>query len=182
MGEIFDLHTESEARAKAELADDLNKQLCSTLGLGTRARKVLAAAARGQTPVSLAAAVGAVNPAPTRQTPTESELPSLFAAHETLEEAPAQEWLAGALGPLNTLVSDGTGDGLQGYEDVPVAANICTAVELRRAAAMGDIRDQNKRHCAREPGRELLSRAGAEGERGARHRSHGRQGRGAPPP
>jgi len=151
VGEFFDLHTESEARAKAELADDLNKQLCSTLGLGPRdfkkveldhagrARKVLAAAARGQTPGSLAAAVGAVNAALTRQTPAESELPSLFAAHGKLEEAPAQEWLASALGPLNALVSDGTGDGLQGYEDVPVAANTCTAVELRRAAAMGDI-------------------------------------------
>ena len=65
MGEFFDLYTGSEARAKADLANDLKKQLRSTPGLGPRdfkkveldhagrARAVLAAAARGQAPGAL---------------------------------------------------------------------------------------------------------------------------------
>ena len=56
---------------------------------------------------ALATVVGAVTAAPSRQTPTESELLSLFAAHEELEEEPARWWLAGALGPLNALVPEG---------------------------------------------------------------------------
>ena len=104
VGEFFDLHPGNEAHARADFTDDLKKQLCSTPGLGPRdfkkaeldhavgrARAVLAATARGQAPGALAAAVGAVTAAPTRQTPTESELLSSFAAHEELEEEPVQK-------------------------------------------------------------------------------------------
>ena len=86
VGKFLDLHTGSEARAKT--TSDLKKQLCNTPGLGPRhfkkveldragrARAILAAMARGQAPGcdtgALAAAVGAVTAAPTRQTPTES--------------------------------------------------------------------------------------------------------------
>ena len=80
---------------------------------------------------------------PTRQAPTESELLRLFDAHEELEEGPAQELQAGGLGPLNALVPDGAGD-------VRIAANTCTVVELRRAAALDELRDQDERHCASE--------------------------------
>ena len=141
VGEFFDLHPGPEARAKADLPNDLKKQLCETPFLGPfdfkrveldhagRARAVLAAAARGRTAGALAAAVGAVTSAAARHTPTETELLSLFAAYEELEEERAQEWKAGALGPLGALVPDGAGDGPRGYEDVLVAASTYTAVE-----------------------------------------------------
>ena len=77
-----------------------------------RVRALLAAAVRGRTPDALAAVVGAVTTAAARHTPTETELLSLFAAYEELEEEPAQEWIAGTLGPLGALVPDGAGDGL----------------------------------------------------------------------
>ena len=101
MGEFFDLHPGNEAQAGVDLTNDLKKQLCSAPGLGPRdfkeveldragrARAVLAAAARGQVPGALAAAVCAVTAAPARQTPAVSELLSLFAAHGELEEEPA---------------------------------------------------------------------------------------------
>ena len=102
MGEFFDLHPGNGARARADLTNDLKKQPCSTPGLGPRdfkkvkldhagrASAVLAATARGRASDALAAAVGAVAAAMTRQTPTETELLGLFAAHGEIEETPAQ--------------------------------------------------------------------------------------------
>ena len=160
MGEFIDLHPGPEARAKANLTNDLKKQQCEASCLGPRdlkkveldhagrARAVLAAAARGRTPDALAAAVGAVTAAAARHTPAKIELLSLFAAYEELEGEPAQEWIAGALGPLGALVPDGAGDGLRGYEDVLVAASTCTAVELRRAAALDELSGQYWKPCA----------------------------------
>ena len=103
VGEFFDLNSGPEVRAKADLTSDLKKRLCETscmvpcdfkkveLDHAGRARAVLAAAARGRTPDALAAAVGAVTAAAARHTPAETELLSLFAAYEELEEDPAQE-------------------------------------------------------------------------------------------
>ena len=121
VGEFFDLHPGPEACAKADLTNDLKKQQCETPFLGPqdfkkaeldhagRVRTVLAVAAQGRAPDALAAAVGAVTAAAARHTPTETELLSLLAAYEELEEEPAQEWIAGALGPLGALVPDGPG-------------------------------------------------------------------------
>ena len=100
----FDLHPGPERLAKADLTNDLKKQLCETpclrprdfrkveLDHAGRAREVLA---RGRVLDVLAAAVGAVTAATARHTPTETELLSIFAAHEELEGEPAQEWIAG---------------------------------------------------------------------------------------
>ena len=115
----------TSTESQGGLTNDLRKGLCSTPGIGPldfrrveldgaeRARSVLATAEREQVPSALAAAVSAMTAEP-RQTPPESGLLSLFAAHGELEGESAQEWLAGALGPLNALVPDGAGDGLRG--------------------------------------------------------------------
>ena len=187
MGKFFDLHPGPEPRAKVDLTKDLKKKSCERPCLGPRdfkkveldhagrARAVLAAAVQGRAPGALAAAVA-------RHTPTETELPSLFAAYGELEEEPAQEWIAGAMGPFGALVPDGAGDGLRGYEDVLVAASTSTAVELRRAAVLDELRDQGRLTLrSREPAREFLRRAGAEGGRGVRNRLGGGKGRDASP-
>ena len=46
------------------------------------------------------------------------------------------------------ILEDGAGGGLRGCGDVLVAANTCTAVELRRAAALDELRNQDGTHCA----------------------------------
>ena len=155
MGEFFDLHPGPERLAKAGLINDLKKQLCETpflgpcdfrkveLGYAGRARAVLAAAALGRAPGALAAAVGAVTAAAVRHTPTESELLSFFAAHEELKGGAAQEWIAGALEPFGALAPDGAGGGLRGYGDVLLPASLCLAAELRRAASLDELRDQD---------------------------------------
>ena len=86
VGELFDLHPKLQRNARADLINILKKGLCSTPGLdlrdfkraeldgAERARYVLAAAARGQMPGNLAAAVSAVTSASGRQTPPESDL------------------------------------------------------------------------------------------------------------
>ena len=94
VGGFFDLHPVTQRLTRSDLTNDLPKELCSTPSLGLRdftrvelvnaerARSVLAAAARGQIPATLAAAVGAVTAAPARQAPSESGLCNFFAAHE----------------------------------------------------------------------------------------------------
>ena len=160
VGEFFDPHPGTQRLARTDLANDLQKKRCSTPGLGPRdfkrteldnaerAHSVLAAAARGQMPGTLAAAVGAVTAAPARQRPPESDLLSLFAAHEELEGELVQEWLAGVLGPLSALVPDGTGDGLRGYEGALVALHEGAVDEARRAAILHELGDQDGRNCA----------------------------------
>ena len=158
--EFFYLHPGPEGRAKADLTNDQKRQLCETepllgpcdfekaeLNHAERARAVLEAAARGRTPGALAAVVGAVTAAAARQTPTGTELLGLFAAYGELEGEPAQEWIAGALGPLGALVLDGAGDELRGYDDVLVAASMCT-VKLRRTVSLDELRDQDGKPCA----------------------------------
>ena len=71
-----------------------------------------------------------------RHVPNETGLLGPFAAFEALEGEPAQEWMAGALGPLGALVPDGAGDILRGYGDVLMSAGLLSAVELRRAASL----------------------------------------------
>ena len=75
------------------------------------------------------------------------DLLSLFAAHEELEGEPAQEWSAGALGPLNSFVPDGVGDVLRGYEDVLFGAHECMVDEVCRAATLDELRDQDQKQC-----------------------------------
>ena len=148
MGEFFDRHPGPERMARADLTNDLKKLLCETdpllrpcdfhraeLDHAGRARAVLAAAARGRALDEWAAAVGAGGPAGPGCEPSDAELLGSLIGYEALEGEPAQEWIAGALGPLGALVPDGAGDGFRGYEDVLAPADLCSADELRRAAA-----------------------------------------------
>ena len=104
MGEFFDLHPGPEGLAEADLTSNLKRQLCETEPLlrpcdfkrvkpdhAGRARAVLAAAARGRAPGTLAAAVGAVTAAEARHVPTETELLGRFAAFGALEGEPTQD-------------------------------------------------------------------------------------------
>ena len=115
-----------------------------------RARAVLAAAARGRAPDARAAAVGAVSAAGAGHELSDAELLGSLVGHEAIEGEPAQEWIVGALGTLGALVPDGAGDGFRGYEDVLMPADLCSAVELRRAAALDELRDQDGKPCAPE--------------------------------
>ena len=45
---------------------------------------------------------------------------------------------------------DGAVDGFRGYEGVLMPAALCSAVELRRAAALDELRDQDGKPCAPE--------------------------------
>ena len=161
VGEFFDRHPEPEPLARADLTNDLKMQLCKSdpllrpcdfkrveLDHAGRARAVLAAAARGRAPDALAAAVGAVTAAGVEHVPSEAKLLGSFASFEAHEREPAQEWIAEALGSLGALVPDGAGGGFRGYEDVLMPADLCSAVELRRAAALDELRDQDGKPCA----------------------------------
>ena len=156
VGEFFDRHPGPEVLARADLTNDLKRQLCKTephlrlcnfkraeLDHAERARAVLAAAARGRAPDALAAAVGAVIAAGEKHFPNEAELLGRFAAFEAPEGEPSQEWIAGALGPHGALVPDGARGGYRGYRGVFTSADLCSAVELLRAAALDELRDED---------------------------------------
>ena len=163
VGEFFDRHPGPERIARADLTNDLKKQLFETdpplrscnfrrmeLDHAERARAVLAAAARGQAADARAATVSVVGPAGPGHELSDTELLGRLVAYEAIEKEPVQEWLAGALGPLGALVPDGAGDGFRGYEDVLMPADLCSAVELRRAAALEKLRGQDGKPFALE--------------------------------
>ena len=96
------------------------------------------AAARGRAPDAWAAAVGTVGPAGPGREPSAAELLRSLIGYEAPEGEPAQERIAGALGPLGALVHDRPGEGFRGCEDMLAPADSCSAGELRRAAALDD--------------------------------------------
>ena len=51
---------------------------------------------------------------------------------------------------LGALAPDGAGGGFRGYEDVLMPADLSSVVELRRAAALDELRDQDGKPFAPE--------------------------------
>ena len=149
MGEFFDWNPGPKRLARADLTFDLKKQLCATdpplgpcdfqrveLDHAGRARAVLAVAGRGRFLDALAAAVGAVTAARAGHVPSDAELLSSLIGIE------AFEWIVGACSAVDSGgLGAAAGDGFRGYEDVLMPANLCSAVKLRRAAALDELRD-----------------------------------------
>ena len=87
---------------------------------------------------------GRVGPAAPGRELSDAEMLRSLHGYEAIEGEP-QEWLVGALGPLEALVPDGAGDGLRGYDDVLAPASQCSADELRRSAGLDELRDRDGR-------------------------------------
>ena len=94
--------------------------------------------------------MSAVGPAGPGRELSDAELLGRLVGYEIIEGEPVQEWVAGALGPLGALVVDGAGDGFRGYEDVLMPADLCSAAELRRAAALDELRGRDGKPFALE--------------------------------
>ena len=125
--------------------------------------------------------MGAATAAPPRQTPTESELLSFFAAHEELEEELAQEWLAGALGPLNALHPRRRRRRTLGVRGRAHRREHIHGRRTTPRSGPGQApRPGRKALRSRVSAREFIRSAGAEGDRGIQHRAHSDKGE-APP-